>query len=1707
MIDLDGYEALAVLAETETRVLVRARPAGGVDTVVVKLLRTEHPGAEDLARLRHEYSIAADLPAEGFVRPLRVERFGRRAGLVMEDTGGISLSSAIPPGGMDVGAFLRLAVSLAAALEQLHGADVIHRDVKPSNVIVDEAGTGARLADFGIATRLPRVQQEVAPSRLEGTLAYTSPEQTGRMNRSVDHRSDLYSLGVTYYQMLTGRLPFSAADALELVHCHLAVVPPPPAELRQAVPGVLSAIVMRLLAKEPEDRYQSAAGVVHDLGLAQRRWDAYGQVEPFTLGEADGGDRFEIPERLYGRTQETAQLVAALDEVAGGANVLVLLSGAAGIGKTALVGELSVPVAQRRAYLIAGKFDQFSGNVPYASVAEAFAGLVRQLLAESPERIAAWRARLSAALGGNAGVVAEVLPDLRLVLGDPPSAPALGSTETQNRFNLVFGAFVGVFARPEHPLVVFLDDLHWADPASLKLLATLLDDADLHHLLVVSAYRPAEVSESHPLTMTLAGLAPDRVRRIEVGPLSAAVVGALLEDTFHADPQDTGPLALFLHDRSGGNPFFLRQLLMSLVDDGLVRFEGGDWAWNLTAIRAHGLTDDVVGFMVTKLAGLPARTRETLRVAAVIGSRFDLGLLASVVGQPPADVALTLDPAIAAGLVLTLGEAHELLGAGLEGAKVTYRFLHDRVQQASHSTIATEALPDLHRVVGTLLRSALADDDGGIFEVVEHLNAGVRPVTDEERFDLAHLNLRAARRAKASSAYGSAAHHLVRARDYLPEGCWGQHYETSFEISQTLGQVLAAQNRVVEAETAFAVAVANARDDTDAGTALAVRAEALFSAGLIAEALAAARGGLLRLGVELGEADAWQNASTPAAFQRLLDPSVVEQLAGAPPGDQSTALLGRLFGTAVICAYFNGSPDFTLLVGLAVERMLLAGATPDFGVPVGYVAMEVARLGHVDLGIAYAELAATLVESSADPAARGGVTMLAWIYCLSWRYDQHRALETYRDCFWQCHNSGSMIYANYSIICEVYAGITAGRDLPALLEVVERSVDHGSRFAPQAVEAMGAFGDTTRRAMGLPLRAGDLDALVDKYEADSPIMAMLVLNEIVRSEALMGDYPAAWEHGRRGNAVAEAAGGMSTGPWFLHHNVGLGVAASRLAGEADNPESRATYLDEAIRSAERVRPFLRWQLAGYGSLLDAEISRARGDLDSAASHYLAAVDHASEKGYTLLEGWANELLGRLQHECGRRVALAHLREARDLFAACGAAAKVAQVEADFPDLVDRPRAAVFDDTRTTTDHGPSSFDLSTVVKASQAIAAEVTYDKVAERLVAISVENAGAQRGALVSPEAPGSDVPVSVIAYAARTATPVVLADATADPAFSADPYVAEHAPRSVLAMPIVRNETTLGVLYLENRLLPGVFTPERLALLRLLSTQMAISLENARLYAGLEADVADRTRELSATLTDLQAAQTQIVESEKLASLGGLVAGVAHEINTPVGIAVTAASHLAEQAAGFEATYRDGPLRRSALESFLETAGTSGELILTNLRRATDLVSSFKQVAVDQSSEARRTLGVRAYLSDIVASLGPTLKATPHTVEVTCDDDLAICTYPGALAQVATNLVVNSLTHAYPDGSAGKLRFDVTAAPGGIRVVYSDDGSGIPADVLPRVFEPFFTTRRADGGSGLGLHIVHNLVTGRLAGSIAVDSEPGCGTRFTLTVTDLRP
>jgi predicted ATPase/signal transduction histidine kinase len=1738
--------------------------------IVAKTLRTRLPTPLQIARMRHEYALLIAQRSPMIVRVHELVEQGSALALIMEDLGGVALSQLLRAREFTLHEGLDLALGLAGAIAAIHEQGILHRDIKPQNFVVHPDTLDIKLIDFGIATRLVGGSAaRLRPDALEGTVAYMSPEQTGRTSLAVDQRSDLYSLGLTLFQLFTRVHPFDTRDPLELVHAQIARVPPPMHDLRPTIPPQLSRIVAKLLAKDPDGRYQTARGLIADLeGLRARSSHEPPLSLDFALGSRDRGARLRRPRLLPGGDEQRTAALAALDRAWRGGARLLLLRGPAGVGKSAFMDRTSEQMAALGATRCAGKCDQVSIEMPHAPIVAALRDLSEQTEALSGAELADLRRRLHERLGDDARVMVELLPELARVLGPTPPLRELPPPQAKTRFYRALRGLLHAFTGPGRALVLCLEDLQWADPASIELLCELVGDHEGLHLLVLASVRDGELPEGHPLPMLLRHLQrhPERLDELDFGPLDLAGTLALIADILHSEPTEVASLAELIFPKTLGNPFFIEQFLQSAHERGILCLDGalGRWVWDAEALAATVSTDNVIELMLARLHRLAPEVQRLLQIAACVGHRFELRTLARTLAAPLHQVLHGLGQALRSGLVVPVAGEHRLLHenqgdgcvddrllARLAEQGVTYRFLHDRVQQAAYGSLAEHDRLRVHHSIGRGLQTAESAELGSeqLFELLSHFNRAIPLFTDESaRLELARLNLVAGVRARESVAFLAAAAYLRQGLALLPADAWTRDYALRFELG-TLA--LTCESLYVGAaldEAELERLATHAASPHDQARVDHIRVQYDIIRGRPAQAILAGLRALAALGIVIPETEAACAPRLPpvlASVRTLMRGRSADELLAAPP---------------------VSSPDIALAIGILAD---LSSPT------------------NLSRPALYALIIATQTELSLihGPASISSYSYMVYAYLLATTHREYaESREVGRFALALLERSGA---AEVACKTRFVFGCFAHFSCPLQEVVAQFDAAHqvGLRTG-DAVYLSYACSHMLLARLNLGDGLGDLDTACGEYLAllrRTQVASSLAVQQVARQfiaclQGRTADTSTLSGPGFDAEAFLAAAEASSLSfavRWqllarlellvvFGHH--ALALAALRLAqqriGEGlsfyfttklpllaaltlaancnPTPEDPQTAV---IAEIERHRAQLgEWaavcpeNYAAMQRLVEAELARLTGAWPEAGQRYEQAIALAEAHGHVALCALAHERCGEYYLGKGlTRVARGYLREAYATYQRWEAHAKTRQMLDRYPDMLSAHRIAELDGLETwhTSDGSSSSsnpgLDLSTAFKAAQALASEMNLERLLAKIVPIAIENSGAERGVLLLASDAGelrpiadfdvrgapsgrsaAPLPLTVARAVYRTATPVVLGDAAVTlSAFRDDPYIRDHQVRSLLCVPLVHQGKPLGVLYLENSLTAGVFAPQHIHVLHVLATQAAIGIENARLYSmlaeanrALEQRVHDRTAELSRTLEHLQTAQGQLVEAEKMAALGTLVAGVAHEINTPVGVSVTAASVLLERSEGLLEAYQTGGMTRSDLERYIDYARQSSTMLLTNLKRAADLIASFKQVAVDQSSEEHRDFLVRTYMEHVLLSLRPELKRTRHRVSILGDPDLRIRSYPGALSQIITNLVMNSIIHAYGPEDAGEIRLAFHTDDDHIVVEYSDDGRGVDPAVLARIFDPFFTTRRDLGGSGLGLHIVYNLVTQRLGGTIRCDSAPGQGTRFTFTL-----
>lgn len=1774
MINLAGYNIGEAIYESSNSIVYRGWRKQDRQPVIIKLLKENFPTAGLLVRYKQEYEITRKLKLNSVPKTYSLEKYQNSLAIVFEDGNGQSLRTLLTKKLENIKQFLTLAIKITKALGEIHQHNIIHKDINPSNIIINPDNELVQIIDFGISTVLNSENPTIKnPNVLEGTLAYISPEQTGRMNRAVDYRTDYYSLGITFYELLTGQLPYNYNDPIELVHAHIAKIALPPSEIEPKIPLMISKIVMKLLEKTAEARYQSTWGIVADLEECLDQLNTKVKITEFAIAQKDLTDKFQIPQKLYGRESEVETLLAVFERVSNSSREIMLVSGYSGIGKSALVQEVYKPITKAKGYFIAGKFDQFQRNIPYAAIVKAFQSLVKQLLTESETQLNTWKAKLLTAFGDNGQIIIDVIPEIELIVGKQPPTPELGATEAQNRFNLLFQKFIRVFCSFEHPLVIFLDDLQWADGATLKLLQVMMTDEETKYLFLIGAYRDNEVNPTHPLIVTLDGLQNQgaTINQIILTPLEIKHITNLIADTVHQDTAAVFSLADLVINKTQGNPFFVNQFLRTLYEEKLLNFnvKQRKWDWNIEQIKAVDITDNVVELMVGKLRKMPDSTQRVLQLAACVGNSFDLNTLAIINEKSGGETFPELLPAIQDGLILATSELGVTEAEILQSDLVitSYKFLHDRVQQAAYALIEESAKKPVHLQIGRLLwqNSSAEKQAEEIFEIVDHLNQGIELISDEsERIEIAKLNLIVGQKAKAATAYAAALKYLSTGLELLVKNSWQTHYELTLTLHTEAAEAAYLNGDFDQMQRLAEIVNNRASSLLDKVKVYEVKILAYIGQNKLQEALNEGIQILAQLGVIFPEEpNSFDIEKTLSETALILSGKRSEELLELPQmTDPYQLAIIKILLKIFVCAYIVLPPLMPLIITKQIDLSVQYGNAPVSPFAYALYGFLLCGMGEIEDGYQFGQLALRLVSKLNAKEIQAKTSSLMHTSIQPWKEHIRNTLESLLSDYYLCLETGELEYAGYVIYDYTYASFFVGKQLTQLEQEISNFTDALNKINQKTAldyhticwQAVLNLLGKTENPCQFKGTVYDEEIKLQLYQKNNNYLGIhyLYLHKLVLCYLLDNYHEALKNVAQIENFLSTSSGLFTLAVFYFYDSLiqlAIYFNPAQVVGGCETQEEtevlQQNILNRVQSNQEKMQKWAHYAPMNFLHkfyLVEAERHRVLGEKIEAMELYDRAIALAQENEYINEEALADELAAKFYLSWGKEtIAQVYMEKAYYNYQVWGAIAKIKDLEEKYPQLLTRisvkknyqttlKQIATKTSTTTTSNLG-ETLDLATVIKASQAISGEIVLSKLLERLMKIAIENAGAQTGYLILEKAGNwfieaessvteNEVSVlqslsisesttklanSIVNYVIRTQENVVLNNAAQEGQFTKDPYIAATRLKSVLCTPLINQGKLTGILYLENNLTEGAFTTDRLELLKLLSAQIAISIENAQLYKNLqqfnqnlEQLVSDRTQELSDTLEHLKATQSKLVEAEKMASLGGLVAGVAHEINTPIGVGVTVASALAEHSKEFGATYKSNQMKRSDLEEFLEIATQSSNVLLINLNQAAALIQSFKQVAVDRSSEERRSFRIRSYLDEILLQLKVKLKNSRLSLRFKGNDRITIDSYPGAFSQVVTNLLMNSLVHAYDEEDSGEIVFDWMLEGADFIFEYSDDGKGIPKENLSKIFEPFFTTKRSSGGTGLGLHIVYNLVTQTLKGEIECHSQVDVGTKF---------
>ncbi|MEH2403389.1 ATP-binding sensor histidine kinase [Nostoc sp.] len=1786
LVTIPGYQVKEQLYNGSKTLVYRGYRETDSLRVVIKLLKNPYPSFSELVQFRNQYTIAKNLNSPLIIQTYSLEPYQNGYVLVMEDFGGISLKEwGTAESLLNLTEFLQIAIALCNILDILYRDRIIHKDIKPANILINPETKQIKLIDFSIASLLPRETQTlISPNVLEGTLAYISPEQTGRMNRGIDYRTDFYSLGVTFYELLTGKLPFESKDMMELVHCHIAKLPALLEPLK--IPKSISDIVMKLIAKNAEERYQSALGLKYDLENCLTQLQSTGKIESFPIAQRDVCDRFIIPDKLYGRETEVEILLQAFERVSLGATEIMLVAGFSGIGKTAVVNEVHKPIVRQRGYFIKGKYDQFGRNTPFSAFVQAFRDLMEQLLTESDTQIQEWKSKLLEAVGENGQVIIEVIPELKRIIGIQPPAPELSGTAAQNRFNLLFQKFTQVFTIAEHPLVIFLDDLQWADSASLKLMQLLMTDSG--HLLIIGAYRDNEVNPVHPLMLTLSEIekALFTINTIALAPLSQVQVNYLVADTLKCSENLALPLSLLVSQKTQGNPFFATQFLKALHQDELIEFsfESGCWECDITRVTQQAVTDDVVAFMAFQLRRLPSLTQNVLQLAACIGNQFDLGTLTIVSEKSEIETAACLWKALQEGLILPTDNIYKFYVRQESQAvtqeiqeTVTYNFLHDRVQQAAYSLIPDEQKKTTHHRIGQQLlkNTSESEQKERIFQIVNQINVAVELIEQPTaREELAKLNLIAGRKAKNSTAYSAAVKYFAVGRNLLNSDRWKSQYNLTLNLYIEATEAAYLNTDIDEMEQLAEMVLQQAKTALDTVKVYGVRINAYTSQGQLLEAINTGLMILKQFEIDLPESpDLEDVARVSQQTQALLGTNKPTDLLNLPEmtNPQILAVM-QIFNEILVPAYLTKPNLNSLIIMTQMNLSIIYGNGPISAL--GYSSYGLflcAVAGKIEQGYEFGQLALNLLSKLKEKRIEARVLFVTSTFIVHWKVHVRETLKLLQNAYSSGWESGNLMTLGYAAYAYGFHAYFMGYKLSELEQEMtayskvlsqinqQTQLNYNELYRQSIVNLLGQTANPS-------LLFGEADKeqeLLARYQQtdDKTGLWHFFLNKLILCYFFQ-EFEVALEYIEQAKHYVSAGKGMFNIPVFYFY-----ASLTWLTILPKHPKSKQeNILQQVVANQKKMQEWTSHNPTNHLHkfyLVEAERYRVLDEYLEAMKNYDLAISLAKENGYIQEEGLSNELAAKFYLDWGKeKVAQAYMQEAYYCYARWGAKAKTDDLTKYYPKLLQpilqqqiinfNPLETIgfsrtFSSTHTSSTNSTNIsniLDFTSVLKASQAISSSLEIDQLITSLTRIILENSGAKKSALILPQGDtwqvkaitfinhGSnshieiqtilnsqpldtcqDIPTTIINYVKNTQQTVVIDNLQTDIPGVIGEYMYRTKPQSVLCTPIINQGHLVGIIYLENKLTPGVFTSDRLSVINLLSSQAAISLVNAQLY-----------QQAGQALQDLQQAQLQVVQSEKMSALGNLVAGVAHEMNNPLGFISASLQQAKPSLADIVEhlkLYQESLLNPNdeiidhAKEIDLDYSLEDLPKIIDSMVMACDRlknISTSLRTFSRADKDYKVPFNIHEGIDSTILILKHRLKANEQRPAIEVITDYGnlpqVECFPGQLNQVFMNLLANAID-ALDESNTGRSFKEIKANPNriiiktyleneSVKIAIIDNGKGMNESVKQKIFDHLFTTKGVGKGTGLGLAIARQIVEETHNGKLSFNSVLGEGTEF---------
>ncbi|WP_449539574.1 AAA family ATPase [Ferdinandcohnia sp. Marseille-Q9671] len=1711
-----GYKILEIVVENHIWVMYKGYFIEDKKLVLIKRMKVPSPTHKEIASTIHEFHLSNSLQMDEILRPIDMVNSLNETLLVYEYFNGITLKEFISNKKLDIIEFLQIAIPLATALMNLHQQQVIHKNINPENIIMNHNLNQLKLTGFNFSTKLKRENQRVGetPYELEGELAYISPEQTGRMNRSVDFRTDLYSLGVTLFEMITNKLPFTNTEPIEIVHSHLVKTPPHPKLLNHEIPDMISRIIMKLLSKMPDNRYNSVYGLREDLMKCLDQLRVFGKIEEFTLGKEDSRAYFEAGRKLYGRQEELENLRIAFERVSEGNSELVLIQGHSGIGKTALVNEIQTPLVRTKGYYISGKFDLLQRQKPYSPIIHAFKSLLRQILAEGEERVLQWRGTLEKELSSNISVISSIIPEVKWLLGNESVDEVVSSIQSQSLFQLMFQKFVNVFATKEHPVVLFLDDLQWADAASLELIQFILTHVDCRYFLVLGAYRDNEVGIEHPFMETVRNLQDAKVpiTKISLSPLNEPMILKWVEETLLDRGKGTEKLANFLFRITQGNPFYIKQLFQSFFEDGTIFFHEEDRKWKINFYKANNalLQENIVEFMVKKIQQLPIETQKVLKMAACIGSEFELKTLSIICEQEFEKTASYLWDALQMGLILPQDSGYKWIYPKeneqfIVNQPPTYRFLHDRVQQAVYTTMSTEEQEKAHLKIGRLLVKYGAVDSQ-LFEIVNHLNSCRRFLHEEEIILLVEWNVRAGEQAKESAAYKESLSYFRTAHEMIEEA-WETNYVLTKRLMTGLGECLYLNSHFEEAEAIFNKILGHARTNHEKLEVYNKKVVLYTHVHRVEEAVESGISGLRLFGWKIN-----RNPSRAAIAKELLQ--VKMALRGKKANDllELPKLLDKEKQLHLETMITMNAPSFHVDQNLATILMLRAlrytikhGITDITSLVFNnYALILSAGFSDFNGSFEFGSLAVELAERSGNKGLKGRTYFVFGSFVNHWRRPIRYNLDYLKRSQQNCIEAGNIHLAGANSSFIAITLLINGDPLKDTLEGIKNQllfIDQiryriSKGFLMELTYWISVLMDQTEEVEWEFKKVLDDDSakiihytvrLQMSYLFDKTSFAKQLLTEL---EKLVN---------KRLTLIIVAE-------YYFYYSLWL----SRFYQDSPPTERKLLY-KKLKKNEQKLGMWAEFCPENYVHkymLIKAEIARIDENHIDASTYYDHAIRSAGENNFIHDVGICNETTGEYYLSRGlETLGSAYMAEAYRNYMRWGAKAKAEQLLKKYPAYI---HSAMVENQSLSV----YQLDIQASLKATQAISSEIIQEKLVKNLMNITMENAGAERGFLlvnrdgnlvvVANESFGNSVEANVtqqrivefggisemiVKYVEKTRE-VVLLNNAAEGMFAEDPYIVTYKPKSILCIPAIHKGKVNSILYLENNQITHAFTQDRVKFLSFISTQVAISIENAELYGKLEEKVRERTKELEIVNQHLEKANRDLARSEH--SRRQFLSNISHDLRSPIASVQGNIEAILEGVVETE-EQKEAYLRKS-IDRIKELGRLIGDIFELSQIESGHISFDFDIVPIDRLI---RHVSEQFEYDVRRADLTYNLKIEEIEDEFYPMVEVDVKRF----SQVFSNIVSNAIKYTKTGGIFVSLQLD--KQNGHCLISIEDSGAGIAKDELPYIFDRHFTKARnaLQKGNGLGLAISREIVLFH-KGRMWAESRLGKGTTIHIQI-----